>query len=701
MSTNYGITVTAVGRATFAGSGVLLGLLFSCQPAWPQATQSSQTQQAHAANEAPQTPPSPQKDLTQLSIENLMNMEVSSASKKDETVLRTAAAVFIITQEDIRRSGATNLPDLLRMVPGMDVAQIDGSNWAVSSRGFNGRLANKTLVLIDGRSLYSPDFAGVFWQIQDLMLEDIERIEVIRGPGTTLWGANAVTGVINILTKKAKDTQGGLLTAGGGMQERGFTGGRYGMSSGDNVAYRFYGNYFDRGEYQNSRGQGVGDNWEGVRMGFRVDSQLTTKDTLTVEGDAYRDAANEQTNVSGFAPPYNTTPLLQTTFLGGDVLGRWTRTYSPQSEFSLQIYYDNFSRDEEILSGQVQVLDIDFQDRISLGARQDLIWGGGFRTITDTSTTTTIVTFNPPSLRTNLSSAFIQDEISIVPGRLWFTPGIRFENNSYTGYNPEPSARLLWGISKNQSLWVSAAQATRTPQRSERGIQDVTMVFPGPGGSLTSIDLFGGTGAGNESMLDFEAGYRAQITPAIFIDLTTFYDHYKDLQTIEPGQPFPSANPVPHIVVPVFYENEMHGTGYGGEFSVGWKPKERWRLDAGYSFLRHVFHLNPGSQDPAALLSAGDNPRNQFQLRSQLSLPHKTEFDTSAYFVGRLLDQSVPAYIRLDQRIGWRPNDQLEFDVIGQDLLAPRHPEFFNNSGLIPSYVTRKVFARLTWRFSR
>lgn len=701
MSTNKGIRVLGVGRARFAGCGVLLALLFHCQLMWPQAAPVPQTPQASKTQQAPQTSSPPPIDLTQVSIENLMNVEVTSASKKDETVLRTAAAVFVITQEDIRRSGATNLPDLLRMVPGLDVAQIDGSNWAVSSRGFNGRLADKTLVLIDGRSLYSPDFAGVFWQIQNLMLEDIERIEVIRGPGTTLWGTNAVTGVINILTKKAKDTQGGLLTAGGGMQERGFVGARYGMSSGDNVAYRFYENYFDRGEYQNSSGQGAGDDWDGVRMGFRVDGQLTAKDTLIVEGNAYRDAAHEQTNVSGFAPPYNTTPVLQTTFVGGDVLGRWTHTYSPRSEFSLQIYYDNFSRDEEILSGQVQVLDIDFQDRVSLGARQDLVWGGGVRTITDSSSTTTSVTFNPPSLRTNLSSFFIQDEVAIVPGRLWFTPGIRFENNSYTGYNPEPSGRLLWGASKNQSLWISAAQATRTPQRAERGIQDITTVFSGPGGSLTSIDLFGGSDAGDETMLDFEAGYRAQVTPTIFIDLTSFYDHYEDLQTTEPGQPFLSANPVPHLVVPVFYANEMHGTGYGGEFSLGWKPLGRWKLDAGYSFLHQVLHLNPGSQDPAALLSAGDNPRNQFQARSQLSLPHGTEFDTSVYYVGRLVDQSVRAYTRLDQRISWRANDHLEFDVIGQDLLAPRHVEFSNNSGLIPSYVTRKIFVRLTWRFSR
>jgi len=665
-----------------------LFLLLGCKVAWGQVPNSQN---------APQSSPG---DLTQVSIENLMKLEVSSASKKEQPVSRTAAAVFVLTQEDIRRSGMTTLPDVLRMVPGLEVAQIDASDWAVSSRGFNGRLANKLLVLIDGRSLYSPDFAGVFWQAQNLMLEDIDHIEVIRGPGAMLWGANAVTGVINILTKKAKDTQGGLLTAGGGMQERGFTSARYGMSSGDKLAYRFYGNYFNRGESQNLAGQGTGDSWYGLRTGFRIDLQPTSKDTVIFEGDIYRDAANTLTHVASFAPPYNTAPLLQTTYFGGDVLGRWTRSYSPRSEFSLQMFYDDFSRNDVTLNGRVQVFDLDFQDRFSLGTRHDLIWGASFRTASDSTSVNGLLSFNPPSLRTNLSSVFIQDEISIIPGRLWFTPGIRFENTPYTGYQAEPSGRLLWSLSENQSLWVSAAQAERTPQRSERTLHDVTAVFPGPGGSLNSLDLFGSTVAGDEGMFDFEAGYRAQVTKAISIDVTTFYDRYKDLQTQEPGTPFPSTDPVPHIVVPMFYANGMHGTGYGGELSLRWKPVSFWKLDAGYSFLRQVFHLNPGSQNPAALLTAGDSPRHQFQLRSQFNLPHRTEFDASVYNVGQLLDQSVPAYTRLDLRLGWHPGQSVDFDLIGQNLLAPRNLEFLNNTGIVASYATRSVFARVTWRLS-
>jgi iron complex outermembrane recepter protein len=663
--------------------------LFGCQAAWGQSPESQKASQGSPG------------DLTQVSIENLMNMEVNSASKKDQKLLRTAAAVFVLTQEDIRRSGATTIPDVLRMVPGVEVAQIDASNWAVSSRGFNERFADTLLVLIDGRSLYSPEFAGVFWQAQNLMLEDIDRIEVIRGPGATLWGANAVTGVINILTKKAKDTQGGLLTAGGGIQERGFTGARYGMSSGEKLAYRVYGNYFNRGEYQNLAGQGAGDSWDGLRSGFRIDLLPTSKDSVTFEGDIYHDAAYSQTHVASFSAPFNTTPLAQTTSLGGDVLSRWTRSYSPRSEFSLQFYYDGLSRDDVTVNANIHIFDIDFQDHLSFGARHDFIWGANYRTSSDSITTNSIVSFNPSALRTNLSSVFFQDEIAIVPSRLWFTPGIRLEHTPFTAYNVEPSGRLLWGVSENQSLWISAAQAERTPQRSERTLHDVTAVFPGPDGSLTSLDLFGSTAAGDEDTLDFQAGYRGQVTKAISLDVATFYDHYKDLQTQEPGAPFPSTNPVPHIVVPQFYANGMHGTGYGGEFSLGWNPISRWKLDAGYSFLRQVFRLNPGSQDPAALLGAGDSPRHQFQMLSQFNLPHRTEFDTSVYYVGKLIDQSIPAYTRLDLRIGWHPNESVNLDFIGQDLLTPRHLEFLNNTGLVPTYPTRKAFVRLTWTSSR
>ena len=653
---------------------------------------------AESRGESPQSTP---KDLTATSIEDLMNMEVSSASKKDQAVSRTAAAVYVITQEDIRRSGMMSIPELLRMVPGMDVAQINANNWAVSLRGFSDRVASRLLVLIDGRSLYSPDFAGVFWQVEQLMLEDIERIEVIRGPGATLWGVNAVNGVINIITKKAKDTQGGLISTGGGAPRIGFGSVRYGASNGDRVAYRFFGSYFNREDFQNSTGHGAGDGWHGTFGGFRSDWQLSSRDALTVEGDVYDDRTRGQANLPTFAPPFTSSQVANTTFFGGDLNSRWTHTYSAKSEASLQMYYDGFSRDDVLIDAFIHTFNIDFQHRRAVGARHDLVWGAGYCFTSDSTAGTTVLSLSPSALETHLSSVFVQDEIAIIPGRLWFTPGIRFEHNPFSGLNLESSGRMLWSVSQDQSLWISAAQADKAAQRFERNLHDITAVFPGPGSSLTSVDLFGDPVAGDQNTLDFEAGYRAQVAKTVSADLAGFYDHYSDLQTTEPGLPFFSNVPVPHTVVPLHYANGMYGKGYGGELAVGWKPMDRWKLNAGYAFLRQIFDLNPGSRSPSSLLTAGNNPQHQFQIRSQLNLPHQTEFDTFVYYVGRLANQSVPAYARLDLRFGWHPRESVSFDVIGQNLLAPHQLEFLNNTGIVPTFAPRQVFARLTWRFSR
>lgn len=642
----------------------------------------------------------PPPDLTQLSIENLMNMEVISASKKEESISRTAAAIYVITQEDIRRSGMNSLPELLRMVPGMDVARINGNEWAISARGFNARFANKLLVLIDGRSLYSPDFAGIFWQLQHLMLADIERIEVIRGPGATLWGANAVNGVINIITKKAKDTQGGLVNLGGGSQEFGETNARYGAYAGEKLAYRFFGNYFNNGEFRDSAGHGASDSSQGARLGVRGDWQPSPRDALIVESDVEKTITQENVSVASFGPPFEITPLGQTAYLGVDLFGKWTHTYSAASEMSLQAYYDGLKRDDILFDADIHVFGLEYQDRFAIGSRNDVLWGAGYRATWDSISTAPAVFFVPPSLRTNLESAFVQDEITLLPNKLYFTPGIKFEESPFTGFHVEPSGRLLWSFTAAQSVWASAALADRTPQRSEEGLRDLAGVFQGPSGTLIAGEVIGNPNAQDETVLDFEVGYRAQVTKTLSIDLATFYDHYKSLQTIEPGVPFFSDDPVPHWVFPQLYANEMHGHGYGGEVSLGWKPTSRWKLSAGYSFLRQILKPNLGSLDQTSELAAGDSPVNQFQLRSQWNLPYKSEFDASLYHVGKLLDQSIPSYTRVDVRLGWHPRSSVDIDLIGQNLLAPRHLEFINNSGIVPTYDPRKVFVRLTWRFS-
>jgi iron complex outermembrane receptor protein len=646
----------------------------------------------------PQESASPLNDLTQVSIENLMKLEVSSASKKEQSVSRTAAAVFVLTQEDIRRSGMTTVPELLRLVPGMEVAQINANNWAINARGFNGRFAATLLVLIDGRSLYSPNFAGVFWQVQQLRLKDIERIEVIRGPGATLWGANAVSGVVNIITKKAKDTQDASVTVGAGVLDRGFLSARYGGTHGEKLAYRLYGNFFDRAEFQNAEGKGASDGWRGAFGGFRGDWQLTARDMFTVDSDVYDESTHGQTNMALFAPPFAGTPLSTSTYIGGDLSGRWTRKYSANSEFSLQMYYEVLSRDDILVNSLNHTLNVNVQDRFLWRGRHDIIWGGEYR-FTDSSTQqSTVVSFNPASLQTHLPSLFVQDEIALLTHRLWFTPGIKFEHSPFTGFNIEPSGRLLLSVTENQSVWFSAAQSTRTPQRFERDLHDVATVFPGPGGSLMAAEVFGSPAASDETYRDLEAGYRAQLTKTLSTDFAAFYDHYSDLQTQEPGAPLVSTTPVPHTVLPLYYANRMRGNGYGGELLLRWKATDRWKLEGSYSNLRQVFHLNPGSQDTTSVIKAGDTPRHQFQVHSQINLPKRYELDASVYRVGSLVDQSIPAYTRLDARLGWRGRESLDFDLVGQNLLTPRHLEFLRNTGLVPSFVPRQIFVRLTWR---
>ena len=630
-----------------------------------------------------------------------MDVEVSVASKKDQKLSRTAAAVYVINEEDIRRSGLTSVAELLRMVPGMEVAQINANNWAITSRGFNERFADTILVLIDGRSLYSPNFAGIFWQIEQVPVDQIERIEVIRGPGAAVWGANAVTGVINIVTKKARDTQGGVLSGGGGMQERDAAEIEYGAMRGARLAYRVYGSYFDRSDFETSSGQKAGDYWQGARGGFRADLQPTERDEVTLEGDVNDVSTRGQTNVALFGPPFAATPFTTSSYIGGDFLGRWTRTYSSTSEMSLKVSYEELSRDDILTDTVENIADAAFQDRFGLGSRQELVWGAEYRFTSCPTTSSPFVSFRPSNLATHLGSFFVQDEIALVPNLLWFTPGLEIEHSPFTGLSIEPSGRLLWQASKTQTLWISVAQATRTPQRSERGLNDVVAVFPGAGGALTSIELFGSPAASDETYLDFELGYRAKLSSAISADVSTLYDHYGDLQTQEPGAPFQSTSPVPHTVDPLFFENRMHGKGYGGELFLSWKPFTRWKLQGGYSFLKQVLKLNPGSLSPVSTAQAGDNPVNQFQIHSQLDFPHRIEFDTAAYFVGKLANEDIPRYTRLDQRVSWRPYDALEVELIGQNLLQPRHLEFLSNTGLVPTYSSRRAFVRLTWRFAR
>jgi iron complex outermembrane receptor protein len=645
----------------------------------------------------------PVTDLTNTSLEDLMNIEVTSVSKKEEKLFRTAAAVYVITQEDIRRSGLMSLPELLRLVPGLQVARIDGSKWAISARGFNGRLANKLLVLVDGRSVYSPETSGVYWEVQDLPLEDIERIEVIRGPGGTLWGANAVNGVINIITKSTQDTTGGVVTAGAGSEERGFGSIRYGANLGSNASYRVYGKYFNRAELVDAAGREAKDAQQQGRVGGRIEWQPSERDELTMEGDFYRTSLHENPTAVSLADPFAPPTNRPGEFSGGHIMGRWARTSSKTSDTSLQIYYDSFSRNLFELTDHIATFDIDFQHHQALGARQDLVWGVGYRRVSHQANgnSSSPIQFNPQAKGVNLFSGFAQDEITVVKDRLRLILGVKLEHNYLSGFEAQPSVRLSWTPSRRQTVWAAGSRAVRTPSRSQQDMRVNFQAFPGPGGLPVIAVVLGSTNPKSEVLRAYEIGYRVQPHRRFSLDVATFYNVYDRLISFEPGLPFFEADPpLVRLVVPTYYGNLMSGETYGLEASANLDISRRWKLRGSYSFLREQLHPDITSRDTVSEAAEGDNPRHQFQLHSYLKFSRNVDFDTSLYRVSSLKGQLVAGYTRIDSALSWHLGENVEASGGVQNLLDKRHAEFNGVDTLVsPSQVRRSVYGKMIFRF--
>ena len=658
---------------------------------------------ANVSAAGPQSVP----DVTSMSLEDLMNMQVTSVSKRSQKVADAAAAVFVITQEDIRRSGATSIPDALRMVPGLEVAQIDQNKWAIGSRGFNGRFDNKLLVLIDGRSVYTPLFSGVYWNVQDVVLEDVDRIEVIRGPGATLWGANAVDGVINIITKSAKATQGGLVSAGAGSQEATAETVRYGSKVKDSTYYRVYGKYYDWYPSIDPAGATASDGWHALRGGFRVDSNLTTRDSVTVQGDLYHDNFGETLTV-----PSLTSPTFWSTYpnngreSGGDLLGRWNHSFS-RSSTSLQMYYDRTNiADPTVFGDHESVYDIDFQHDIHLGESQELVWGLGYRSIRDTNGSSFTVALLPDHSNLNQYSAFVQDEVNLLDNHMHITVGSKFEHNPFTGFEFEPNVRVLGTLTNKQSVWVAVSRAVRTPALTEEGLQlNVGIVPPGTAPFNSPLPLveaiFGSPQFGSEDLLAYEVGYRVQATNSFSLDIAAFYNNYTNLRSAEPGAPILVGSPVPsYVVLPFVASNKMSGGTYGIEPFAEWKILPRWKLMGSYSFLRMNIHKNADSLDPTPDLPNGASPRHQYYFRSSLDLPKHFEQDLMLRYVDKLPGLNIPSYYSLDLHVGWKPISQIQLSFGAQNLLNSQHlefiPEFINT---LPTQVRRTFFGSIAWTF--
>ena len=644
-----------------------------------------------------------QQDLTELSLEDLMNTKVTSVSKKEQSLSKVAAAIFVITQEDIRRSGATNIPDLLRMVPGVDVAQINANTWAISARGFNHQFSDKLLVLIDGRTVYTPLFAGVYWDTQDVPLEDIDRIEVIRGPGATVWGANAVNGVINIITKSASETQGALLVAGGGTGDLALGTAQYGGRIGKNASYRVFTKYLDHNHFPDLTGQNGEDGWHLGHVGFRADGSLSQKDSVTVEGDAYGgDEGAEFGHIVSIAPPVNANVNGSALLNGGNVLTRWNHIFSSRSDTSLQVYFDRDERDGPESRDDQDIFDLDFQHHLALGARHDLIWGADYRHSRDQTQGTIDQAWSPASRSLHLFSTFVQDEIALKPDRIFLTFGSKLENNYFSGFDIDPSARVAWTPNKNNTFWAAVSRAGRTPSRREEDADINVAVFPGPGGVPAELTLLGNPAEKSEQVVAYEAGYRAQPKGPFSADLAAFFNTYTNLATTEPGSPFLVVNPPPsHLVFPLVWGNEMHGTTVGIEVSGNWKVNDHWMLSPGYALLQMHLHTDPTSQDTTTLADTeGSSPRHQAQLRSHLKLPWRFVWDASAYFVERLPAQQVPSYTRLDTQFSRQLGEGLELSVVGQNLLRDHHLESNDQlTSLNPTQMKRSAYAKIVWRF--
>jgi iron complex outermembrane receptor protein len=686
----------------------------------PAAAQEAADAAAASEESAPATPDASDldsllnaadQDVSQLSKVSVgqapaLDMEVSTVSRQESTVGKSPAAVFVITNEMIQRSGVRNIPDALRMAPGVEVARVDANKWAISIRGFNTQFANKLLVQIDGRTVYTPTFGGVYWDVQDVLLEDVERIEVIRGPGATVWGANAVNGVINILTKSSRDTQGMFGEAGGGTEERNYGGFRYGGKLSRDATYRLWGKWFERD--QGLDVDGAADDWRSGRGGYRVDWNPTCCDLVTLQGDAYRGNAGSRAAYTTLTPQSPTPPFYfrqvdeQTNLAGFNNLLRWTHELSDESDWTIQTYYDRTERSLEQLPFRENrdTVDFDFQHRFRLADVHGIIWGCGYRNTRDVffqPADGVPLEFQPPSRADDLFSYFIQDEITLRDEFLYLTGGAKFQHNDYTGFELQPTVRLLCTPTERQSIWASVSRAVRTPTRTDDDVILTTAPaafapFPPPAGPLAPVfpRIFGNRDIGSEQVVAYEIGMRAQPTDRFSWDLALFLNDYRYLRNTTPVGL--SVDPtIPAYIAGQALTDDGSGIGYGFEPAVTFQATDTWRLTTAYTFLR--MDLN--------ILGEGDSARNRLYVQSSHDLGNNWEFDLMGRYVDNLPGQQVPSYLVMDARLAWYPTSTFEFYVVGRNLLDSAHLEFGDDPylGTMATEVQREIYGGVAVRY--
>ena len=598
-------------------------------------------------------------DLADLSLEELGDVVVTSVSRRQERLAVAPASIYVITREDIRRAGVTSLPEALRLAPNLQVARADTNQYAISARGSNATLANKLLVLIDGRIVYTPLFSGVFWEAQDTLLEDVDRIEVISGPGATLWGANAVNGVINVITRPASATQGAVVGAGGGNLERGGFA-RYGAKVGSETSFRVYGKVTDRDHSQLTDGRPIRDESELAQVGFRLDSGDIAR-SYTVQGDVYRGQIDQ-------APS-------ERDIRGANLLGRFTQSLANDSRLVVQAYYDHTFRDHPgIFKESLDIFDFYLQYGFVPFESHTMLVGGGYRHARDRVTNPAIQAFLPADKNLNWSHLFLQDEIALGHG-VKATLGVKVEDNTYTGAEVMPNARIAWQPADDQLVWAALSRAVRAPSRIDR-----EFFVPATAPFL----LAGGPNFESEIANVAEIGYRASIANRFTGSITGYWHDFDRIRSLEPR---PGG---------LMFENKIDGRTYGVEAWAEYRPIDRWRLSAGLVRQRVKFEREPGSSDTAGLASAGNDPSGWWQLRSNFDLLPNVELDLRARRISSLPNPYVPAYTAIDFRIGWRPWRQLEASLSIQNAFDPGHAEW--GPAVNRAEFERAVFVQLVWR---
>ena len=609
----------------------------------------------------------PQASFADLSLEELANIRITSVSKRPESLAAAPAAIFVITNEEIRRSGSTTLPEALRLASNLEVARVDARNYAITARGFNNPFENKLLVLIDGRTVYSPLFSGVYWDAQDVVLDDVDRIEVISGPGATLWGANAVNGVINIITRSAADTQGWLLNAGAGNRDKNGAV-RYGGVAGDGIRYRVYGKYAASDDLSNEEGRSILTGWHRTQAGFRSD---WTRDanTFTVQGDTYLGELHQ----GGTA---------DIRIVGANLTARSTTRPAANSDLMLQVYWDFTGRDQPTAFREhLHTVDLQAQHSFKLAEGHDIVWGGGYRIALDRVRNGEAFAFLPGALNLYWADVFVQDEMTL-PHDLRFTAGIKLENNNYTGTDVLPTLRLAWTPNDRQLVWSSLSRAARTPSRIDRDLYSPSN--PRIVNGAPAYTIAGGPDFQSEIANVLELGYRARPFSRLSLSAALFGSRYDRLRTLEPG---PGG---------AVFSNRASGSTRGLEFWGQWQVTDAWRLSGGGVVQKITTKVDADSRDFSGTTGlASADPSQHWLLRSSYDIAPRHEVDLTVRHSGRIDRPAVPSYTTLDLRYGWKVRRDLSLDLIGLDLVGPKHAEFAAGPGA--TVFERSFFVKLVW----